>query len=266
MERILRKLTLNLIALLATMAALPAFCLDVAGVQLGSSLNDAIKPLQAANPKFKFTQISSETGPSGIIAVVKEPRPNDSLQINIVPVDEILVFKAQLERVWYIKREQHIAKEQGFTPETLKSALIQKFGPPSQADEPNIFELPGVKEGSMLWAYDRNGKQSFAEYKLAKGTLSENQSVCSYVSTYASESPVNDFSTSIKFPVSTSKNCGVIIVAYWQSVDGFVKYHSVFAYDVKALYDFQTNAATQDEANKKRAFDEQANKKIAPKL
>jgi hypothetical protein len=266
MEHTLRKLTLNLIAALATTAALPAFCLDVAGVQLGSSLNDAIKPLQAANPKFKFTQISSETGPTGIIAVAKEPRANEFQQVNTVPVDEILVFKAQLANIWFIERQQYLTQEQGFTAETLKTALIKKYGQPSQPDAPSAFEQPGIKEGYMAWAYDRNGKQSFVEYKLAPGTFPENQVVCSYVQLGSKQSPVNDFSTSIQFPFNTTKTCGVILQAYWKSVDGFVKYYSVSAYDVKTLYDFQTNTAMQEEANRKKAFDEQANKKIAPKL
>lgn len=259
-------MTLKLISALALLGAIPAFGFDVAGVRLGSNLNDAISPLKEANPKFKLTQISSDTGPTGLIAVAKESRPNEFQQLNVVPVDEILVFKAQLEKVWFIERQQYLTKEQGFTAATLKSALIKKYGPPSQPDAPSAFEQPGIKEGYMAWAYDRNGKQSFVEYKLAPGTFPEDQVVCSYLQLGTKQSPVNDHSTSIQFPLSTTKACGVILQAYWQSVDGFVKYYSVSAYDVKTLYDYQTNVAMQEETARKKAFDDQANKKIAPKL
>lgn len=267
MEHILRKpFLLNLLVPLATMAALPAFCFDVSGVQLGSDLNGAIQQLKQVNPKFQIITISSVKEQTGLIGVAKEPRPSFSGEVVNTPVDEMLVFKAELDKIWYIERDQYPARDQGFTADTLKSALLKKYGPPSKPDEPSNFEQPGIKSGYMAWAYDRSGKQSFVEYKLPPGTFPENQVVCSYVQLASKQSPVNDFSTSIQFPYSTTKTCGVILQAYWESVDGFVKRYMVSAYDVKTLYDYQIKLARQAEADKQRAFDEQVNKKIAPKL
>lgn len=262
----MKQIALKLLSALAMIAALPAFGLDVAGVQLGSNLPEALQKLQQVNPKFSIRTITNSSGPSGLIAIGKEPRSNNMGQVNNIPVDEMLVLKAELDKVWFIGRRQDIAKDQSFTTETLKSGLTKKYGTPSKFVDGSSFDEPGTKSGVMTWAYDRSGKQSFIEYKLPPGTYPENQSACIYVNLNNTQSPVNDNSTSIRFPYDTKSTCGLILDAVWVSVDGFVKSLVINAFEVKTLHDAKVILENQAATDKQRAFDDQANKKIAPKL
>jgi hypothetical protein len=116
--------------------------LDVSGVSLGMSSEEAQAAVKKANPKYMVTALKNRAGKTvGWIGATPSPpsRPGYS-------ADHLVAVTDSAAGTWFVSRTQAFEKGERSDSVRLVAALKEKFGKPSN-------EAPGYLD----WQFDRTG-------------------------------------------------------------------------------------------------------------
>ncbi|AIR90609.1 hypothetical protein [Pseudomonas cremoricolorata] len=235
-------------ALLAALVCIPALAADdVSGVKLGSTLAEATAAISNINDQYKVSPLKLQDGSeAGVSAVTDEQSQGTGFTDFRGPVDQFLALQNDAKAVWFIGRAQALKEGSRMPLDTLETALKEKYGPFSGADN-------GMGK-RYVWQYDRKGK-------LYIGINSGGP--CADLYDFRSRVPGVAITTPASFNAKCSK---LIVVQTGFAPDDLTASYTVSIADMASMYDqLQAEQQAAKDAEAKKIADEKA-KGVKPNL
>ena len=218
---------------------------DIAGVSIGSSLEEAKAAISKANPNYQLSPLMLTNGKeAGVTAVTGDRLAGTGIMNSGGATDEFVALQTDAGKIWFVARVQRFDEGGRIGVEAFKDALTEKFGSPS----PSV-NLMGL---SMSWQYDRSGKQwsgsgaepcqlQYGSYHIPGVTVSA--------------------------PQSFSQNCGkVVSVQASTQPDGMVPQYSITITDAKSMFDELAARDAKAEAERKQSLSDEKAKSVKPNI
>ena len=185
-----------------------AYALDIAGVALGSNMQDTRVAVAKANPKLRFTEIELDEG-KGIGLLAKESGHPAIDGPNAGLYDEFVVLLNEAGKVWYAVRNVNTSSENRIVHRGLVLELMRKYGGPASQS----WVAPHVM--AITWTTYRSGKMYVgAADKGPCGLLSAGGLIPG---------------TTVRMPHPLKPECGSLVVASLPrvSLDGKIASYSI---------------------------------------
>jgi len=247
--RSVRRKGLNILAaaVLATLTSTATLAADdISGVAIGTSLAAAKEAIAKANPDYQINPLMLTSGKeAGVTAKTDDTMMSGDRHYSTGLSDEFAALLNDAGNVWFIARAQRFDKGGRLKLDTLKEALTEKFGQPS--DHSIIGSL------GFTWQYDRNGKQ----WKTGSGVAP-----CQGNGTSTMIPGV-----SMTAPRSFSPRCGLLVsVNAVTQKDHMVSYYTISITDVKGMFDELSAQDAKEEADRKQKLADEQAKAVKPKI
>lgn len=208
--------------------------LNISGIRLGTTPEQARAAAAAVNPKYVFSDLR-RAGEEKIAGFEAKEDPR-----KVFSPDLLKVIFDERNATWFVYREQRYETGSRPTKEATLAALKEKYGEPSFTDV-------DVLRGLASWQFDRAGKI----YKGARG-----QAPC--------PGTRNRGSTPEKF----GERCGSFVQAQWNFMnpEKLVEQLQVTIVETQHVYDALKQQQDAADSAKKNALDAERAKAVKPKL
>ena len=229
----------------SVLASVAAQADDIAGVSIGSSMEEAKAAISKANPNYKLSPLMLTNGKeAGVTAVTGDRLPGTGTTNSGGASDEFVALQTDAGKIWFVARVQRFDEGGRIGVDAFKGALTEKFGNPS----PSV-DLMGL---SMSWQYDRDGKQwsgsGVEPCQLQHGSY-------------------HIPGVTVSAPQSFSPNCGkVISVNASTQPDGMVPHYSITITDAKSMFDELAARDAKAQAEQKQSLADEKAKSVKPKI
>jgi hypothetical protein len=249
------KMSKILVSVFLCLAAASANALDVSGIKLGSTLEEAKNGILSLNKNYAIESFTMDGIPVAYRA--KAPCMNEGYNPQC-KADEIAIFQEQGRAVWSVARYQSFPNPKDrFSVSELVSNLQKKYGKDSRGD----LGKDGYKY--FVWAFDRSGSQRFglSAYQPVMGKF--DLGPC-YINN-AQGAPASIDRT--EFPTTVNETCGQYVTASFQDDgNGFVQGFKVEVVDIAHIHDEMKRKNQAADAAQKRDADAQRAKGLKPNL
>lgn len=235
------------ISLCLSLVAVSANALDVSGITLGSSLEEARKGILAIKKNYEFEQLNMNGVPVAYKAAICKFDPKCQ--------DEIAILQGQGKAVWFVSRFQSFGDPKDrFAVTELVSNLQKKYGKPS---------TPIDSDRRFVWAFDRSGGQQFGLSTFNSG--GNNLGPCNIND--AAANMVGPRGSNYQFPDNSNDTCGkYIVVDFSSDGNGFVAWFAVQVVDIAHIADEMNRKGKAADEVQRREAEAQRAKGLKPQL
>lgn len=255
-----------LISVSLCLAVVSANALDVSGIRLGSSLEDAKKIMLSLNKNYlKRKDYPLETYTMNGIPVGYRVSAVCEYNSSEYVCDQTSIFQGEHSNVWSAIRYQlFINPKDRFPVSELKSMLQKKYGLDSTGElNPSLKKHPYLESNNfMIWEFDKFGKQHF----MPRTDAAAYDSICEVGFARTLEYYVN-FQQNTPFPTEVNSTCGKYLVVYFrEDENNFVEAFSVGMSNIGDLYELTMRTKQTAKDAKNREIDAQRGKGLKPNL
>lgn len=251
-----------LVSAFLCLAAASANALDVSGIKLGSTLEEAKNGILSLNKGYVIEPFTMD----GVPAAYRAKAPCMNIAYNpLCKADEIAIFQEHGNAVWSIARYQTFPESKDrFPASELVASLQKKYG----KDSRNAIDKPLQDSGKFLttmyvWVYDRAGRQRLGLDTLQPVMGKFDLGPC-YINN-AQYGPSTGEGTA--FPTTVNETCGQYVTAsFTADENGFVKQFKVEVVDIAHIYDAMKRKKQVADAAQKQDADAQRAKGLKPNL
>lgn len=253
-----------LVSVFLCLAAASASALDISGIELGSSLEDAKKIMLSLNNNYlKNKNYPLEIYKTKGVPVGYRAGAVCEMDREAYLCDQTLIYQGENSNVSQVIRFQSFPNPKDRFPlSELKLMLQKKYGLDSGGElRTDIKRDPYMgRNNFMFWEYDRAGKQNFDITRNVVPVICD----LGFASTLRYD---NNFDANIPVGATLNSTCGKYIIAYFrEDKNHFVEAFSIGMENIADSYDriMQSQKAAADA--QKREIDAQRAKGLKPNL
>ena len=257
------------LAFVLTLPSISAQANDVSGVKLGMSVAEA-KAAFTKPAAMKVIPVQTDKVESGFAGWVNPTQESMyGTQWGGAP-EEFLAFKGNAENIWYIQKNQRLAKSERYAKQTLLDAVRKKFG-----RESYIYGELNDRYGTVVvaWEYDQSGKQYFGPYSNGGRTITGEPlptPPCRMfdISRIGGPSGDNFLPEPMRIypPDNLQRSCGRAHYVEWTHGNGLVENVAIRSIDSSAILKAIDGKNARADTESKQKIQQQMNKGVKPSL